>query len=193
LSNFGNKLGVIPGEIVRVNVIHLDGNVEQLDITTSPDPEQSDMARLGVGVSTEFSCAAYFFLNDDTNITGADLDMIKANFELIMLIIGGIAGVIAVGAIIWIPVIRKLEKGLEDWEDDYLEESYYLALETEEFTERIDGKKLFDIAQEVFPELRKKSGRLENWSGEITSNNYKFDCFQPTNQNLPELFVAKKL
>ena len=34
LLNFGNKLGVIPGEIVRVSVIHLDGDVEQLDITS---------------------------------------------------------------------------------------------------------------------------------------------------------------
>jgi len=142
-------------------------------------------------VSTEFACAAYFFLNDDVNITGADLNLIKADFELVMLIIGGIAGIIAIGAIFWIPVIRKLGKGLEEWEDDYLEESYYLALETEEFTERIDGEKLFDIAQEVFPELRKKSGRLEQWSGAITSDNYKFDCFQPTSQDYPELFVAK--
>jgi len=191
LLNFGNKLGIVPGEIVRVSVIHLDGDVEQLDITTSPDPEQSDMARLGVGVSTEFSCMAYFFLNDDVNITGADLDLIKADFELVMLIIGGIAGVIAIGAIFWIPKIKELREGLEDWEAEYLDESYSLAFETDKFTERIDGEILFNLSQEIFPELRKKSGRLENWAGKISPDNYGFDCFQPTNQEVPELFVAK--
>jgi len=191
LSNWSINLGVVPGETVRVNVLHTDGTVDQLDVTTFPDPEQSDRALLGVDIPIDFTCKAYLFLNDYDIAIGADLELIKWNFNLILTVVIVFGIVIGVGSIKWIPQIIKLRRGLEDWEEEYIDGTYYLALETQKFPKPMDGEILFDVAQEVFPELRKKSGRPEIWDGEIISDNYKFDCFQSTNQDIPELFVGK--
>jgi hypothetical protein len=191
LSNWSDKLGVSPGEIVRVSVLHTDGSVEQLEITTIPKLNQNDKAELGASMPNESTCIAYLFVNDDEIVTGSDLALLKSQFQLIIGILIIFAIVIGIGAWKWFPEIRKLRIDVEDWEEEYLDESYSLAFETNKFSERIGGETLFDISQEIFPELRKKSGRLENWAGKISSNNYVFDCFQPTNQEIPELFIAK--
>lgn len=191
LSNWSSNLDVTPGEIVTVSVIHTDGTVEELNITTISNLEQKDKAKLGGNMPKEFTCKAYSFMNDNEIVTAAELDLVKNQISLIMGIVIIFAIVIGSGAWIWIPKIRTLKRSLEEWEGEYIEESYYFAIQLEVFSKRIDGGILFRAAQEVFPELRKKSGRLEKWAGEISSDNYIFDCFQPTNQNTYELFVAK--
>ena len=182
-------LGVKPGDFVQVTVLR---DNEQLSFSVqTTKSEDSNVPFIGVVIPS--SCASYYFLNDkEKSLTLDAIRNINNHLVDIYTYTGGFA-LIFVYFLTWtFWKGRKLKAEMDDWEEAYLDQHYILTFETNTPKGTTNGEKIFNMAQTVFPELRKKNGKPEEWQGKETGKDgYEFDCFQPTNESKRELFIAK--
>jgi len=93
---------------------------------------------------------------------------------------------------VWMPQIRNLNKEMREWEGQYLDESYLLTFETSVPTGSTDGEKIFNMAQDALPELKKNYIERQKWTGKVKGKDkYEFDCFQITPEKKSRVFIAK--
>lgn len=182
---------VKPGDVVRVNVIR-DGNELLFDVQTSPRAENPSEPMLGVLSFEEPTCLAYFILKEGSQFGEDDLRYVLGELWFVVFLAGSIGVLLIIAFFYWMPQIRKLTKEIDEWEGQYLDESYLLTFETNVPVGDTDGEKIFNMAQDALPELKKDYIKHQKWKGKVVgNNNYEFDCFQVTHEKEPRLFVAK--
>lgn len=178
LDDWTNIPGVSPGDVVDVEVIR-DGSLLSFSVTTTPRADFSSEPMLGVEIA--FSCYSYFFLNEGS-LSEEAVGVISENLDNILLISGGMGIILIVFSYYLIKKLIKLRSEVSDWENSYLDQNYILTFETNPPSGSTDGEKIFNMAQTVFPELRKSNEKPEKWKGVVKGiDGYEFDCFQPTN------------
>ena len=171
--------GIKPGDNVDVGVLRdgtpLSFNVKTTELTDDPTKPM-------IGVNAADSCAVYFTLNEGVVFSEGDIDYVYINLDLIF-ITNVIFGLILIYfAYTLLGKLLKLRSEVIQWEEAYLDQNYLLTFETNPPQGATDGEKIFNMAQTVFPELRKSNGKPEKWKGKVIGkDNYEFDCFQPTN------------
>lgn len=183
-------VGVKPGDFVKVEVLR---NKEQKEFTVLTIKSEDNPSLPRIGVIIPQTCATYYFLNDkEKSLTLDAIRNINDHLGDIYLTVGAFF-LLFVYFLVWtLWKGRKLKAEIDDWEYAYLDQHYILTFETNSPKGSTNGEKIFNMAQTVFPELRKKNGKPEKWQGkESGKDGYEFDCFQVTNESKPELFVAK--
>jgi hypothetical protein len=91
----------------------------------------------------------------------------------------------------------ELISELDEWEDHFIDEDYVVTFSTTKPTGKTNGEKVFNMARDVFPELRTQDAGLSplKWAGVVeNSNGYKFDVFQKFGEDTDEVddvFVVK--
>jgi len=181
---------VKPGDTVSVIV---DRHGEQLPLSIKTMPHIDDPSKPMIGLTRDESfCSLVFIIDEGSEFSENSLALVLLGYWMIIFVVSVLGGVLVVAFVFWRSKINKLKNELEEWEGQYIEESYYLAFETNVLTGSTDGEKIFNMAQDIFPELRKQGSKLERWKGKVIGEkNYEFDCFQTTNEDVPHLFVAK--
>ncbi len=171
--------GIKPGDNVDVGILRdevpLSFNVKTTELTDDPTKPM-------IGINTASSCTFYFILNEGVVFSQADLYFVYNNLDIILLT-NGIFGIVLIYfAFSLFGKLKRLRSEVIHWEDAYLDQNYLLTFETNSPQGSTDGEKIFNMAQTVFPELRKSNGKPEKWKGKVvTKDGYEFDCFQPTN------------
>ena len=163
------------------------------NISFMVETSQYDDGKPLIGFLIPYSCETYFFFSEEQKqLTLDSIRQIDSNLSRsynLYYIFGAIFGYFLIWTI-WKG--RKLKKEIDEWEDAYLDQHYVLTFETNTPQGKTDGEKIFNMAQMVFPELRKKDGKPEKWKGVVMGKNgYQFDCFQETNESEPRYFIAK--
>jgi len=176
------------GDVIEVEITR-DGQNISFMVETS----QYDDGKPLIGFLIPYSCETYFFFSEEQKqLTLDSIRQIDSNLSRsynLYYIFGAIFGYFLIWTI-WKG--RKLKKEIDEWEDAYLDQHYVLTFETNTPQGKTDGEKIFNMAQMVFPELRKKDGKPEKWKGVVMGKNgYQFDCFQETNESEPRYFIAK--
>lgn len=181
---------VKPGDTVDVTILRND---EQLSFMVKTTADKENPEQPLIGIVSPISCDRYYFLTDEEKSLTLDaIRKIDSNLYAIYSLIGAFAIIFGYFLIWTLWKGRKLRNEIDDWEDAYLDQHYILTFETNTPKGSTNGEKIFNMAQAVFPELRKKDGKPEKWYGKVIGKDgYEFDCFQATNESEPELFVAK--
>jgi len=180
---------VKPGDTVEV-MVKRDNQLQSFMVKTTPRTDDPSQPFLGVETVSPV-CTFYFVLSEDALFTQNEFELVLMGIWGIVIIVAVLGGVLIIAFFFWKSKIDKLKHEIEEWEGDYLEEGYYLAFETNVAQGSTDGEKIFNMAQMVFPELRRKDLKPEKWKGKVIGvNNYEFDCFQTTS-NGEQLFVVK--
>jgi len=171
--------GIKPGDSVDVGILRdgvpLSFNVKTTELTDDPTKPM-------IGINTAAICTFYFVLNEGVVFSQGDIDFVYNNLDLIFLTNGIFGAVLIYFAFTLFGKLKRLRSEVIQWEDAYLDQNYLLTFETNSPQGSTDGEKIFNMAQTVFPELRKSNGKPEKWKGKVvTKDGYEFDCFQPTN------------
>ncbi len=190
-SNWRNLIpGVKPGDVVQVKAIR-DGQELSFKVQTSSSPSNSTIPLIGLLVPK--TCDEYYFLNDKEKSLTLEsiryIDSMLGNIRIAVIAFAAIFGYFLIWTL-WKG--RKLKADVDAWEEAYLDQYYILTFETTKPSGSSNGEKIFNLAQTVFPELRKKDRKQEKWKGKMEGKDgYEFDCFQTTNESEPRLFVVK--
>ena len=86
---------------------------------------------------------------------------------------------------------------LDEWDNQFIDEDYIVTFSTTKPKGKTNGEKVFNMARDVFPELRAQDAGLPplKWAGVVeNSNGYKFDVFQKFGEDTDEVddvFVVK--
>ncbi len=142
----------------------------------------------------DYGCYSYYwFENDAPGQVLAIITEFISYTSLLAIAFGGV--VILLGASL-LNQSRKLKKTFREWEDEYLQQAYYLTVATTPQDDTEQGANIFRIVANVFPELREKDQNSSKWKGSITAkDDYQFDVFQVAESTLdssePQIFVAK--
>lgn len=138
-------------------------------------------------------CDQYFIL--DKEVSEDDIQVVLAYIWTMVVISGFVGAIMIIAFFYWKPRIKKVKTQLDEIEDDYLLENYMLTFNTSIPEGRTNGEKVFNLAQKIFPELRKLDGSEEVWKGSVTGHNgFDFDCYQTTNIEKridSEIFIVK--
>ena len=191
LENWDKRLpDVKAGDVIEVIAEH-DGQRQSFMVETAAD--QSQEGRPIIGVIIPYSCESYFFFDEEQkSLTLDSIRQIDTNLTSTYTLFA-IFGVIFGWFLIWtLWKGKKLRNEMDEWEEAYLDQHYVLTFETNKPKGKTNGEKIFNMAQAVFPELRKKDGSFEKWKGKVvTDNGYEFDCIQTTNEDEKKVFLAK--
>ena len=191
LENWHNLVpGIKPGDVVEVTALR---NGQELSFMVKTTESKSDPALAMIGVVVPRSCTSYYFLSEkEKSLTLESIREIDSMLDGIRLFVIAFAAIFIYFLVWTLWKGRKLKADVDAWEEAYLDQYYVLTFETNTPKGSTNGEKIFNMAQTVFPELRKKDGKPEKWNGEkVISDGYKFDCFQLTNESEPRVFVAK--
>ena len=165
------------------------------EVTTGPSNLSKDegIPMIGFWADSGAICSQYFILN--TSLTEYDIPIVLLYVWGIALISVLIAALMIVALFYWRPKINKVKNQLNEIKNDYLEENYGITFNTTIPEGRTEGKKIFNMSQKVFPELKKIDGSKDVWKGTSKGHDgYEFDCYQITNEENKddaEIFVAK--
>lgn len=183
-----------PGDFVEIYV-QREGNVFPISVKTTAHESKPFTPFLGIAMYQEPVCSLWFTPNEETQFSAGDHELILVGIWSVVFIAVAFGIFLILGGLWYRPHISKLKKEMANWENDFLDQSYIMTFNTTPPTGSTNGKKIFDLAQIVFPELRKKTGRKAKWKGTMKgSNNYEFDCFQAStgkDSTEQEIFVAK--
>jgi len=180
---------VKPGDIVTV-MIERSGQQFPISVKTTPNFDDPSRPMLGVDF-VEPACTFYFILNED--FSQENLELVLLGMWLIIIIVATLGACLIIGFVVWRKKINNLKYEMEEWEGEYIEEAYLLAVETNVLTGDTDGEKISNMMQTVFPELRKDYSTFTKWEGKMKlKDGYEFDCYQTTLDTTPlQLFIAK--
>jgi len=179
---------VNPGDTVTVMI---ERNGQQFPISVKTIPHFDDPSRTMLGVDyVDPVCTLYFILNEE--FSQQNLQLVLAGIWVIIIIVATLGACLIIGFVVWRKKINNLKYELEEWEGDYLDEAYLLAVETNVLTGDTDGEKISNMAQTIFPELRKDYSTFAKWEGKMKlKDGYEFDCYQTTWDGENQLFIAK--
>jgi len=177
-------LGIKPGDNVDVEILR-DGVPLSFNVKTTESIDEPTKPM--IGIYNAVSCTLYFILKEGVVFSQKDIDFVYNNLDIILLT-NGIFGIVLIYfAFTLVGKLRRLRSEVIHWEDAYLDQNYLLTFETNPPHGSTDGEKIFNMAQTVFPELRKRNGKPEKWKGTIKGKEgYEFDCFQTTNAKKDE-------
>jgi len=192
IRGWADKLpDVKPGDFVEVR---FSRNTLEQTFTVETIPSEGDPSRPMIGfiIPDSPTCALYFILNEGVEFTQGYLALVIGALWVIV-IISGIAGSVFI-LIYWKfrPVFKNITSEIGELENEYLDQNYVLTFGTMSASGKTNGEKIFNLAQNVFPELRKESGKPQKWKGvKKDSEGYTFDCYQTTADTDSELFIVK--
>jgi len=188
---------VKPGDYVDVIVLR-DGQEMTFSVKTTGEEYFGDI-RSRIGVDTPADelvnpCINWFVPNKIDDFTANDLQT-SMGWLWIQATVGVIIGVV----LLWIFFeVRKrnskLLSELNEWEEHFIDEDYVVTFSTTKPKGKTNGEKVFNMARDVFPELRAQDAGLPplKWAGVVeNSNGYKFDVFQKFGEDTDEVFVVK--
>ena len=182
---------VKPGDFVQVDVNRY-GTELSFEVQTTPTLDDPSKPLLGIFISETATCYQYFLLNEDTKFTESDLSIVLIGLWGVIAVVCFIGFILVYYFFTWRPSAKELGEDMNDLENDYLEESYVLTFTTKKPEGTKDGEKIFNLAQDVFPELREQDGSKNKWKGKMKlEDGYEFDCFQTTSDEEPQLFIVK--
>src|SRR5439155_4212641 len=117
-----------------------------------------------LGLTVPRTCQEYYFLSDKEKTLTLeairDIDTMLGNIRLFVIAFAIIFGYFLIWTL-WKG--KKLKADIDAWEEAYLDQYYVLTFETAKPSGSTNGEKIFNLAQTVFPELRKKDGKPEKW------------------------------
>jgi len=189
LDGWPEKLPLVkPGDTVAV-MIERSGQQFPISVKTSPHFDDPSRPMLGVNF-VEPVCSVYFILNEE--FSQENLELVLLAIWLIIIIVAALGACLIIGFVVWRKKINNLKHEVEEWEGEYIDEAYLLAVETNVPTGNTDGEKIFNMVQTVFPELRKDYSTFAKWDGKMKLHDgYEFDCYQATWGETRQLYIAK--
>jgi len=180
-----------PGDIVEVTVIR-EGQELVFNVQTTASVEDPTKPLLGILTFDESSCIAYFVLNEGKEFSEDSLRLVLSELWSVVSVTIVLGAILILAFFVWMPQIRNLNKEMREWEGQYLDESYLLTFETSVPTGSTDGEKIFNMAQDALPELKKNYIERQKWTGKVKGKDkYEFDCFQITPEKKSRVFIAK--
>ena len=195
-----NLSEVKPGDYVDVIVLR-DGQEMTFSVKTTGEVYFGDTTtRIGVDTPADENvnpCANRFVPSKIDDFDANDLQTLFG-WLWIQAAVGVIIGII----LLWIffEVRRrnsKLISELDEWDNQFIDEDYVVTFSTTKPKGKTNGEKVFNMARDVFPELRAQDAGLPplKWAGVVeNSNGYKFDVFQKFGEDTDEVddvFVVK--
>ena len=186
---------VKPGDYVDVVVLR-DGQEITFNVKTNGAEFFGDITpRIGTELPTDSNpCANFFIPNKIDAFTANDLQESLNNISLTAAVGVGM-GIILI--IVFLGVWKqnnRLVSELDEWEEQFIDEDYVVTFCTTKPKGKTNGEKVFNMARDVFPELRAQDAGLPplKWACVVeNSNGYKFDVFQKFGENNDEVFVVK--
>ena len=192
-----NLSEVKPGDYVDVIVLR-DGQEMTFSVKITGEVYFGDTtSRIGVDTPADENvnpCANRFIPSKIDDFTANDLQT-SMNWVWIQAAVGVILGCL----LLWIffevkKRNSKLSSELDEWDNQFIDEDYIVTFSTTKPKGKTNGEKVFNMARDVFPELRAQDAGLPplKWAGVVeNSNGYKFDVFQPFGENNDDVLVVK--
>ena len=189
LDGWPDRLPLVnSGDTVTV-LIERSGQQITFLVETSPHFDDPSRPMLGVDF-VEPVCSLYFILNEE--FSQQDLALVLSGIWAIIIIVATLGAGLIIGFVVWRKKINNLKYEMEEWEGEYIEEAYLLAVETNVLTGDTDGEKISNMMQTVFPELRKDYSTFTKWEGKMKlKDGYEFDYYQTTWDTDHQLIIAK--
>ena len=188
---------VKPGDYVDIIALR-DGQEITFSVKTTGEEFFGDIRPI-IGVDSPGDenvnpCVNWFIPNKIDDFTANDLQT-SIEWLWIQAAVGVILGVL----LLWIFFeVRKtnsrLISELDEWDDQFIDEDYVVTFSTTKPKGKTNGEKVFNMAREVFPELRAQDAGLPRlkWAGVVeNSNGYKFDVFQQFGEDTDDVFAVK--
>lgn len=209
LINWQNNFPQLtPGDSIQVFIMR-DNKELKFDVETIPSSTDSTIPLLGIyGIVSDDSCKEVFVLYQGQDVS-ANMQGIKKFGYVTIFIISALIVVLVIGFIWGRPEINAAKNNLIELENDYLGQHYVMTFNMTRPTGSTNGEKIYNLAQNVFSELKTTKGKPTKWAGILKGHDdYEFDCFQPENVGysifaktvlgktdekgvIPDLFVAK--
>ena len=195
-----NLSEVKPGDYVDVIVLR-DGQEMTFSVKVTGEVYFGDTTtRIGVDTPADENvnpCAHRFTPSKIDDFTANDLQT-SIGWLWIQAAVGVILGIV----LLWIFFeVRKrnskLLSELDEWDNQFIDEDYIVTFSTTKPKGKTNGEIVFNMARDVFPELRAQDAGLPplKWAGVVeNSNGYKFDVFQKFGEDTDEVddvFVVK--
>ena len=188
---------VKPGDYVDVIALR-EGEEMTFSVKTIGTESFGDMGpRIGVETPTDETvnpCANRFVPSKIDDFTANDLQT-SMDWLYLQAAVGVIIGIV----LFWIFFeVRKrnskLISELDEWDNQFIDEDYVVTFSTTKPKGKTNGEKVFNMARDVFTELRTQDAGLPplKWAGVVeNSNGYKFDVFQPFGEDTDDVFAVK--
>ena len=191
---------VKPGDYVDVIALR-EGEEMTFSVKTTGEEYFGDI-RSRIGVDTPADelvnpCVNWFIPSKIDDFTANDLQT-SMNWVWIQAAVGVILGCLLVWIFFEVKKRNsKLSSELDEWDNQFIDEDYIVTFSTTKPKGKTNGEKVFNMARDVFPELRTQDAGLPplKWAGVVeNSNGYKFDVFQKFGEDTDEVddvFVVK--